>query len=79
MGLWRDIKCFNHLIYTMNIMYIKKGCTPGYYGPKCKSKCFGYCKDNEPCNHISGLCDNGCYDGWTGENCTTGKTIHIDK
>nr|XP_034311830.1 receptor-type tyrosine-protein phosphatase epsilon isoform X2 [Crassostrea gigas] len=47
------------------------GCTPGYYGPKCESKCVGYCKDNDPCNHISGLCANGCYDGWTGENCAT--------
>lgn len=23
-GFWRDIKYINHLIYTMNIMYIKK-------------------------------------------------------
>uniref|UniRef100_K1RQK0 Multiple epidermal growth factor-like domains 10 n=1 Tax=Magallana gigas TaxID=29159 RepID=K1RQK0_MAGGI len=51
--------------------YCTTGCVPGYYGPKCESKCVGYCKDNEPCNHINGLCDNGCYDGWTGENCTT--------
>lgn len=56
----------------MNIMYIKKGCIFGYYGFKCEFKCVGYCKDNDLCNYINGLCDNGCYDGWIGENCIIG-------
>lgn len=57
------------MIYTI---FLKKGCPFGYYGPNCESKCVGYCVDNESCNHINGLCDNGCNDGWTGENCAEG-------
>lgn len=55
------------------IFYFLKDCPPGYYGLECESYCTGHCKDNERCNHTNGLCDNGCYDGWTGENCTEGK------
>lgn len=43
-----------------------KACSVGYYGLQCKSNCIGNCKDSTTCNHISGLCDNGCDYGWTG-------------
>lgn len=47
-------------------------CSAGYLGLECKSKCVGHCKDNKPCNHINGACDDGCKIGHTGSNCTEG-------
>lgn len=67
------------IICHLCIFHFLKGCSPGYYGLECESKCTGHCKDNEPCNHINGLCDNGCYDGWTGKNCTEGKLFIIQQ
>lgn len=52
-----------------------KACSVGYYGLQCKSNCIGNCKDSTTCNHISGLCDNGCDYGWTGTNCNKGLII----
>nr|XP_034311855.1 multiple epidermal growth factor-like domains protein 10 isoform X1 [Crassostrea gigas] len=49
--------------------FCKSKCLFGYYGSKCVQKCVGHCKENEPCNHINGTCDNGCLDGWIGVNC----------
>lgn len=37
------------------------------------TECVGHCKDNQPCNHINGTCDNGCLDGWIGVNCSKRK------
>lgn len=47
-----------------------KACSAGYFGLECKSKCVGHCKDDTPCNHINGTCDDGCKDGYTGSDCT---------
>lgn len=52
-------------------------CFSGYYGLKCTKKCDGHCKDNEPCNHINGTCDNGCLDGWIGVNCDKRMVLNI--
>lgn len=66
--------------YQCIFTFFNKACPAGYYGLQCESKCVGHCKDSETCNHISGLCDNGCGDGWTGSNCTKGcPIIHVNK
>lgn len=31
--------------------------------------CQGHCKDGSPCDKITGRCDNGCSNHWTGEYC----------
>ena len=31
--------------------------------------CKGHCKDGSPCNKLTGRCDNGCSNQWTGEYC----------
>ena len=46
-------------------------CEDGFNGLECSTECTGHCKDG-PCNHITGDCDKGCSDGWTGDHCDTG-------
>lgn len=60
------------IFYCQCNFHFNKACPAGYYGLHCKSKCVGHCKDIVACNHTSGLCDNGCDDGWTGTNCNKG-------
>lgn len=31
--------------------------------------CSTHCSGNGSCNQITGDCDNGCKDGWTGSKC----------
>lgn len=49
------------------------GCGHGYYSQDCKYQCPGPCKDNVTCNHVTGLCEEGCAAGWKGLNCDSGK------
>lgn len=53
-------------------IFLSKACPGGHYGLSCAEKCVGQCKDQDHCNHTTGVCDNGCADGWTGGNCTDG-------
>ncbi|XP_078329598.1 uncharacterized protein LOC111116561 [Crassostrea virginica] len=46
-------------------------CADGWYGVDCKQNCSGHCRDNIPCNHVTGQCDGGCAAGWSGELCDT--------
>lgn len=56
-----------------NLCYVE--CPPGSFGTNCSGKCKGFCRD--PCNHISGICDNGCLDGWLGPHCDQCKQIYL--
>lgn len=47
-------------------------CPSGYFGKGCRERCRGHCIRDEPCDHISGECSNGCQDGYTGERCDKG-------
>lgn len=51
-------------------------CPPGSFGFDCLSKCNTYCTGNELCNYITGICDEGCKEGWDGPLCTTGKCVN---
>lgn len=31
--------------------------------------CPGHCKDGAPCNKLTGMCDSGCANQWTGTFC----------
>lgn len=57
--------------------YFYTVCPSGYYGEKCMAKCEGHCYKSKPCNHINGLCDNGCLDGWTGVKCSNRKKFKM--
>lgn len=44
-------------------------CLSGHYGTDCSERCSGHCINNEPCDHVSGLCPDGCEYGYTGKQC----------
>nr|XP_022307519.1 tenascin-like [Crassostrea virginica] len=44
-------------------------CPDEWYGLDCKQQCSGHCRDNDPCNKVTGQCDKGCAHGWYGQHC----------
>lgn len=48
-------------------------CKKGWYGDNCTQQCTAHCKDNTTCNHVTGLCDEGCDKGWKGYMCDKGS------
>lgn len=51
-------------------------CSAGYYGENCSVSC-GHCLNKTACDHITGICIQGCEPGYQAVNCTQGKTIII--
>lgn len=49
----------------------------GWYGVNCSQQCSGHCRDDSVCNHVTGLCDNGCDAGWKEVKCDEGKTCNL--
>lgn len=70
---------------TVEIIYILKGsmlttyyycwttveCMGNTYGMECSQTC-GKCHRGEQCNHVTGICPNGCDPGMFGEKCVNG-------
>lgn len=59
-------------IYSINILfknYEGLECEEGWFGVNCSQQCSGHCRDGSTCNHVTGLCDEGCNAGWTGYIC----------
>lgn len=52
-------------------MFLLTACPQGYFGLDCVHTCNTYCSGNGSCSHISGVCDEGCKDGWSGSKCKT--------
>nr|XP_022311771.1 multiple epidermal growth factor-like domains protein 10 isoform X1 [Crassostrea virginica] len=44
-------------------------CPDEWYGFDCKQQCSGHCRNNDPCNKVTGQCDGGCPYGWYGQHC----------
>lgn len=42
-----------------------------YISKKACVDCPGHCKDEAPCNKLTGMCDNGCANQWTGTFCNS--------
>lgn len=42
-----------------------------YISNKVCIDCPGHCKENAPCNKLTGMCDNGCANQWTGAFCNS--------
>lgn len=52
-------------------------CVIGWFGINCSQPCVGYCRDGVHCNHVTGLCDNGCGAGWTESMCDKGDICNF--
>ncbi|XP_078330559.1 uncharacterized protein LOC111115548 [Crassostrea virginica] len=44
-------------------------CEFGHYGTGCQHECSIFCKNSRKCNHITGMCEEGCKLGWHGSQC----------
>nr|XP_022303649.1 multiple epidermal growth factor-like domains protein 6 isoform X2 [Crassostrea virginica] len=44
-------------------------CGYGFYGVDCSQQCSGHCKNNVTCDHLTGVCNDGCAAGWNGSFC----------
>lgn len=53
-------------------------CPSGFFGPNCSFTCSNYCEGNGTCNHVTGICNEGCKLGLNGRLCGKGK-LHYAK
>lgn len=58
------------------VYFLKTVCKDGLYGLNCTQQCVGHCLNNAVCNHVTGLCDEGCAAGWSGNNCNKGQICY---
>ena len=61
----------SHLLYTTT------ECPDEWYGFDCKHQCAGHCRDNGPCNKVTGQCDGGCTYGWFGQIVIIGVLVSV--
>lgn len=64
--------------YVINInnkccLSLNSECVPGHFGLSCKERCSGHCINNDPCDHVSGVCPGGCQVGYVEEYCNSCK------
>lgn len=48
-------------------------CVLGHFGLGCNNLCSIHCKNNNPCDHVSGVCPSGCQDGYIDDYCNNCK------
>ena len=63
-----DTGIFVDAEYIYNVYILITACRPGTFGPGCIMTC-GHCKAGHSCNNSTGVCHNGCQEGWWGDNC----------
>ena len=64
---------FNSIIETNYILVCGDGT---YIENKTCIKCYGHCKNGTTCNKLSGQCEDGCDEYWTGEFCQSKYLNH---
>lgn len=60
---------FEEMILTTSLLFVE--CDNGTFGHDCTRNC-GKCVLNEQCDHVTGVCPNGCNRGYQGIHCTEG-------
>lgn len=56
---------------------MKSECANGQFGINCSNHCSGHCENNDPCDHVSGVCPIGCEDGYLDEFCNSCKKLNF--
>lgn len=59
------------ILNLVELIFIE--CSSGYFGTGCRETCSRHCINNTVCNHVSGICPNGCEDGYMGTHCNSSK------
>lgn len=67
------LNCFFFKARYASQLFLRIGCSHGYFGMSCKEQCSEHCINNDPCDHVSGICPNGCQDGYNGSHCNKCK------
>lgn len=57
-----------------NVCHFLVECQDNFFGRNCEHICNVTCRS---CNKTTGVCDNGCYPGWTGQYCQNGNNLFI--
>lgn len=67
--------------FTGQLLYIAAfywlECKEDWYGINCSQQCVGNCRNGTTCNHVTGRCDVGCSEGWTGSMCNEGDSEYL--
>lgn len=60
---WVDtLYCFFMLLMQCKwFILLKSECTHERFWMACIERCSGHCVNNETCDHVNGVCLNGCY------------------
>jgi len=58
-------------VFSGELRDLMDRCPEGTYGYKCKFRC--RCRDDEPCDKVTGSCYNGCAFGFWGPGCQLSK------
>ena len=54
------------------ILLLLTECPSWSCGMNCLQRCDTFCSGNASCNHITGICNKGCKQGWNGPLCDKG-------
>lgn len=65
---------YNYVLQKKNVCHFLVECQDNFFGRNCEHICNVTCRS---CNKTTGVCDNGCYPGWTGQYCQNGNNLFI--
>lgn len=69
------LKCISYYSLCCTCISIFTVCAFGFFGSNCHNNCSSNCQEVNSCNPVTGMCDKGCKEGWSGAMCDTGKCI----
>ena len=70
-AVW-TVGLYNDLLYWIHSLYLFSVCPYGRYGEGCVSVCSVTCA-YPVCDKITGVCEEGCRSGYTGDFCHEGN------
>ena len=62
--------------YISVCLFHIKGCSNNTYGLHCTLTC-GNCSNGQQCHHVTGICPQGCVQGYDGDTCDTSNSFFL--